>query len=65
MVDSQEFSQILNEIATDANGVNTDNSLKDLLSTYNQEIANNESVIAQAEQDVPKSGYDTSEFYVH
>lgn len=64
MVDSQEYSQILDQLATDADGNETTSTLRDLLSTYNQEIANNEAVVAQAEQEVPSSGYDTSQFYV-
>lgn len=64
MVDSQEYSQILDQIADDADGNPTNDTLRDLLSTYNQEIQNNAAVIAQAEQEVPSSGYDTSQFYV-
>lgn len=64
MVDSQEYSQILNQIATDANNNPTTSTIRDLLSTYNQEIANNQAVIGEAEQEVPESGYDTSEFFV-
>lgn len=60
MVDSQEYSQILDQIEAGTGG----ETLRDLLSTYNQEIANNQAVIAEAEQEVPSSGYDTSQFYV-
>lgn len=60
MVDSQEYAQILDKIQ-EGTGNQT---LRDLLSTYNQELANNAAVISQAEVEVPKSGYDTSQFYI-
>jgi hypothetical protein len=40
-----------------------ENTLRDLLSTYNKEIAINNAVIAEAESDAPLSGYETSHFY--
>jgi hypothetical protein len=65
LVDSQEYKDILNQIATDVNGnqVGT-NTLSELLSTYNKYTGINDAVIAQAEIDVPKSGYDTSTLYI-
>jgi hypothetical protein len=68
LVDSQEYKDILNQIPagdTDGNGVIDDNdqSLGDLLSTYNKLIAINDAVVQRAEDDVPKSGYDTSTIY--
>jgi hypothetical protein len=42
---------------------NAGNSLKDILSTYNKEIALNNAVVLQAEQDAGQSGYETSHFY--
>jgi hypothetical protein len=42
---------------------NAGNSLKDILSTYNKEIALNNAVVFQAEQDAGQSGYETSHFY--
>jgi len=59
LVDSQEFAEILDSPSGDGN-----KTLRDVLSTYNQNIAINESIIQQAELDVPKSGYDTSAYYV-
>jgi hypothetical protein len=59
MVDSQEFSQILNQDSGD--GVN---SLRDLMSTYNTNIQINNSILAQAEADAPLSGYNTRHYYV-
>ena len=60
IVDSQEFAEIF---AQDA-GAGDGSTLKDLLSTYNQNIAINEQIIAQAELDAPLSGYDTNQLYV-
>ena len=60
LVDSQEFSQIF-----DADSGNGDGStLRDLMSAYNQNIQINDQIIQQAELDAPKSGYDTTGFYV-
>lgn len=59
LVDSQEYKDIINQIAGD----NTTNTLGDVLSTYNKYIGINDAIVARAEQDVPASGYDTSSFY--
>jgi len=64
MVDSQEFSEILNQEQLDANGVSTNQTIRDLLSTVNSAIATNNAVLAQAEADLPRSGYDTTPYYV-
>jgi len=64
VTDNQQFAQIFNQAAKDANGDDVvGTTLKDLLSTYNKEIAINNQVIAQAEADAPKSGYETRQFY--
>lgn len=39
------------------------NSLRDILSTYQKNLDINQAVIAEAEQDAEKSGYETSHFY--
>ena len=65
ITDNQQFSDIMSKPATDVNG-DPDPSgitLKDLLSTFNQEIAINKQVIAQAEIDAPLSGSETRQFY--
>ena len=59
--DGQEFKEILDLPADEDN--ETGNTLRDLLSTYEQEMQINNAVIAQAEADSAKSGYDTSHFY--
>jgi hypothetical protein len=60
LVDSQEFNQILDKDSGNGDG----STLKDLLSTYNQNIKINNQIIEQAMADSPKSGYDTRNFYV-
>ena len=60
LVDSQEYKDILKNITASEDSTTT---LEDLLSTY-QKFANiNDAVIAQAESDVPLSGYDTVPLY--
>jgi len=64
VVDSQQFADILSKPALDANGdpmANT--SLRDLISTHNKELQINDSVVAQAEADAPKSGYESRQFW--
>jgi hypothetical protein len=60
LIDSQEFSEILNADAGAGNG----STLRDLMSTYQANIDINNQIIAQAELDAPKSGYDTKSLYV-
>lgn len=59
LVDSQEYKDILTKIK--AGESNT--SIGELLSTFNAYEKINDAIIEQAEQDVPRSGYDTSTFY--
>ena len=64
ITDNQKFASIFNEPAKDANGDPVANtSLRDLLSMYNTELNINDQVVAQAEADAPKSGYETRQFY--
>ena len=60
LVDSQEYKDILNNIAA---GDNTTNTLGEVLSTYNKYIEINDAIVTRAEADVPKSGYDTTAIY--
>ena len=65
LVDSQEYQDILNKIQINENtGESTGNTLKDLLSTYSKELEITNKIVQQAEVEVPKSGYDTSKYYV-
>ena len=57
--DSQEYKEILDLPASE----NSSNTLRDVLSTYEKEMQINRAVVAQAEQDAPKSGYDISHYY--
>ena len=60
LVDSQEYAEILNADS----GAGDGSTLRDIISTYNQSIAVNEAIVAQAELDAPLSGYDTKQLYV-
>lgn len=65
ITDNQQFSDIFNQPAKDVNGDPdpSGKTLRDLLSTYNKELAINDQVVAQAEADAPKSGYETQQFF--
>jgi hypothetical protein len=64
ITDSQKFAGIFNQQAKDANGDDVPGTtLRDLLSTYNKEIQISNQVVAQAQADAPKSGYETRQFY--
>lgn len=69
LVDSQEYKDILDKIGTNSDpfagnvNANTNPSIGSVLSVYQKYLDINEAVIAQAEIEVPKSGYDTSKFY--
>ena len=59
IMDSQEFKEIL-DLPTEEGSTQT---LRDVLSTYEQEMQINDAIISQAEADAPKSGYETSHFF--
>ncbi len=63
ITDNQQFADILNKPATDANGDPSGMTLRELLSTHNKELEINDQIVAQAEADAPKSGYETRQFY--
>lgn len=60
LVDSQEYKDILNTIVDGT----ADTKTADIMSSYGVYMNINNAVIAQAEQDVPLSGYDTSHLYI-
>jgi hypothetical protein len=60
LVDSQEFKEILDGAA----GEGSDQSLRDIMSTYEKEMQITQAVLNQAESDAPKSGYDTTRHYM-
>jgi hypothetical protein len=57
--DSQEYKDILDLPAEEGSA----NTLRDLLSTYEREMQINTAVIAQAEDNARKSGYETTQFF--
>ena len=60
LVDSQEFKDILDGVA----GEGSDQTLRDIMSTYEKEMQITQAVLDQAEIDAPKSGYDTTRHYM-
>ena len=60
LIDSQEFKEILDKDS----GAGDNSTLRDLLSTYQQNIDINDQVIAQAREDAKLSGYETRQFFV-
>jgi hypothetical protein len=60
LVDSQEYKDILNNIKA---GAGTNTPVGQILSSYDKYMNINQAIVAQAEIDVPKSGYDTSTQY--
>jgi hypothetical protein len=57
--DGQEYSDILDLPVSE----DSDQTLKDLMSTYNRDLEINNAIIAQAENDARLSGYDTHHFF--
>ena len=59
IVDSQEYRDILEKEVGD-----TGNTLSSYMSTYNREKEINTQVVAQAEADAPRSGFNYKQYYV-
>ena len=57
MIDSQEFKDVIGDATTEG-------SVASYMSTYNKEKSINEQVVAQAEQDSPKAGFNYKQYYV-
>jgi hypothetical protein len=57
LVDSQEFRDIIGD-------ADTAGSLASYMSTYNKEKEINDQIVAQAEADAPKSGFNYKQYYV-
>jgi hypothetical protein len=57
LVDSQEFRDILGDATTEG-------SVANYMSTYNREKTINDQIVAQAEEDAPKSGFNYKQYYV-
>ena len=60
MVDSQEYKDIINNL-TAADGITP---IGQILSTLDPLLKINDAVVAEAAQNVPKSGYDTSHIFI-
>lgn len=60
LVDSQEFKEILDLAA----GEDSDQTLRDIMSTYEKEMQITQAVLDQSESDAPRSGYDTTRHYM-
>lgn len=60
LIDSQEFKEILDLDS----GAGDGSTLRDLMSTYKQNLEINQQIILQAEEDSPQSGYNTKSYYV-
>jgi len=60
LIDSQEFKEILDQDS----GAEDGSTLRDLLSTYDKNLEINNQILAQAQTDVEKSGYNTDQFFV-
>ncbi len=64
IVDSQQYKEIFDKtIVNPVTGEATNQTLRDVLSNYNKQLQINDAVIAQAEADVPKSGFETRHLY--
>jgi hypothetical protein len=64
LVDSQEYKDILDNIVASTDPITGNTTVVgDILSTYNKYLDINNQLVAQAEIDVPKSGYNTADFY--
>ena len=57
LVDSQEFKDIIGDATTTG-------SVASYMSTYNREKTINDQIVAQAEADAPKSGFNYKQYYV-
>lgn len=65
LVDSQEYKDLLDNVLVDTNGDGEpDTPMSEIVSNYDKLIQINDAVINQAQQDVTKSGYDTTPLYV-
>ena len=62
--DNQQYKDIFDQKVVDPiTGEETDRTLSDILSSAQRVLAVNDALLAQAEADAPKSGYETQQFY--
>ena len=57
LVDSQEFRDVIGDATTSG-------SVANYMSTYNREKTINDQIVAQAEEDAPKAGFNYKQYYV-
>jgi hypothetical protein len=60
MVDGQEYKDILDQAAAD----DSDASLRDIMSPYLKNLGISQAIVAEAENIVPLSGYNTDKFFI-
>lgn len=60
MTDSQEYADILDREASEG----SDETLRDILSTYNDEITVSDAIQEAAEEEVPAWNFETAHFYI-
>lgn len=64
MTDSQEYKDILNAAATDANGDDTGFNIRDLISDFRDVIEISDALVEKAESDVSMRNFETAHLYV-
>lgn len=64
IIDSGAFREIFDKtIVNPVTGEATNQTLRDVLSNYNKQLQINDAIIAQAEADAPRSGFETRHYY--
>jgi hypothetical protein len=64
LTDSQEYKDILDKAATDANGDDTGFNIRDLISDFRDQIEISDAIVEQANNDVSLRNFETAQFYV-
>jgi hypothetical protein len=64
LTDSQEYKDILEKAATDANGDDTGFNIRDLISDFRDQIEISDALVEQANKDVHLRNFETAHFYV-
>lgn len=64
LTNAPEFSEIMDKVAQDPFGLDTGNTLGDLLTNGNKEIEINEQIVAEARERVHARNFETQHFYV-
>jgi len=64
LVDTQEYRDIIGDITGVGEGEDDDNTLKEILTTYQANLDINNAIIEQAENDALVSGFQTGNFWI-